>query len=178
MGNEEEHFKREDDRKWRESVQSRLVSLTDSELTQNDRLDEVDDEIHTLRAMLEGKADDKNDNGIKGDVHDLTVKYNELRALMMPDHLGQGGVINRLKALERREEKELQIGIEKWKFWVVLVGLIGTIAVAVISNLDRIETFLRRNDPVDQAIEKAKHPKGRKVYRVRVVPAEPADETE
>jgi len=144
MVNEESNYRRIEDEKWRESVSTRLVSLTDSEVTQNDRLDEVDGEIHTIREMLEGRPSDRDDNGIKGDLHDLSVGVSELRRLMMPDHLGQGGILIRLKALEKKagiEEHDLD---NRWKFkTAVAVAIVSAIAL-VLTNLDRIEPPLKK----------------------------------
>ncbi len=144
MGNEDSNYKRIEDEKWRESVSTRLVSLTDSEVTQNDRLDDVDEEIHTIKEILEGKTSEKDDNGIKGDIHDLSVRVNELQRLMMPDHLGQGGVIARLKAVERKAGIEEHESDNRWKFKTAVVGIIGAAIVALLSNFDRIAPSLKK----------------------------------
>ncbi len=144
MSNEDSNYKRIEDQKFRESVQSRLVSLTDSEVTQNDRHDEQEEEIRVLKEMLEGKSGDKDDNGIKGDLHDLSVGLNELRRLMMPDHLGQGGIIARLKALEKKAGIEENESNNRWKFrTAVAVALVSAIAL-VLTNLDRIGPSLKK----------------------------------
>jgi hypothetical protein len=144
MGNDDSLYKRVDDQKWRDGVNDRLAALTASEVVQNDRLDEVDEEIRAVRAILEGKADDRNDNGIKGDIHELNVMLNQLRAIMAPDSLGQGGVINRLKALEKKAGiEELEI-TSRWKFKTAVVGALIAAVVAVLTNLDRIAPPLKK----------------------------------
>ncbi len=144
MVNEDSNYKRIEDQKWRESVSTRLVSLTDSEVTQNDRLDDIDGELLALKEMFEGKSGDRNDNGIKGDIHELSVKINELRALMMPDHLGQGGVIARLKALEKKAGIEEHESDNRWKFRTAVVVAIVGLVTAFITNLDRLEPTIKR----------------------------------
>jgi hypothetical protein len=144
MGNEDSNYKRQEDQQWRDSVQSRIVSLTDSEVTQNDRLDEIDGEIHALREMLDGKVSDRDDNGIKGDLHELARGLSELRMLMAPDHLGQGGVIARLKALERQagiEEKTIE---NRWKFLTALAVAIVSAVALVLTNLDRLGPSIKK----------------------------------
>lgn len=144
VANEELNYKRIEDQKWRESVSTRLVSLTDSEVTQNDRLDDIEEEIHALKEMLEGKATDKNDNGVKGDIHDLSRHVNELHALMMPDHLGQGGIIARIKALEKKAGIEQSESDNRWKFRTAIAVAIVGLVTAFITNLDKIEPSFRR----------------------------------
>jgi hypothetical protein len=171
-------YKRMEDQKWRESTSSRIVSLTDSEVTQNDRLDEIDDEISAVKEMLEGKTSDKDDNGIKGDIHDLSVGVNELRRLMMPDHLGQGGVIARLRILERAAGIEEKAVESRWKFFTAIAVAIISTAGFVLSNLDKIEKYLNRNqkkDPLATMIEKGKRPRSGRRISIRYVPP-PADE--
>ncbi len=144
MGNEDDDYRRKNDQTWRESVQSRIVSLTDSEVTQNDRLDEIDGEIHELKEMLEGKTSDRDDNGMKGDIHQLATGLNELHRLMAPDHLGQGGIIARLRALERQtgiEEKTIE---NRWKFLTAFIVAVISAAALVLTNLDRIEPPVKR----------------------------------
>jgi hypothetical protein len=155
VADEESNYRRVEDEKWRESVQSRLVSLTDSEVTQNDRLDDLDDEVHAIKEMLEGKTSDKDDNGIKGDIHDLSVGVNELRRLMMPDHLGQGGILSRLRTLEKKAGIEEHESDNRWKFrTAVAVGAIGMLT-AILSNIDRVGPSLRKFWTHAQGVESA-----------------------
>lgn len=173
MTDGEDLYKREEDRMWRQRTDERLVALTSGETVQNDRLDEIDEEIHTVKEILEGRANDKNDNGIKGDIHDLSVTVNALRALMAPDSLGQGGVIARLKALERRAGLEELSIANRGKTWIAILGVISALLVALLSNLDRITALVHKKstDPLDRMYERAKRPPNpKKIYRYRVIP--------
>ncbi len=151
MSDEESEYRRQEDRAWRESVSTRIVSLTDSEVTQNDRLDEVDEELHIIKEILEGRASDKDDNGIKGDIHDIRVRVNELRMLMMPDHLGQGGIIARLKAVEHATGVEEKATEYRWKFWTAIVvaiissGVMGHWWPEIIKMADHREASVKKH---------------------------------
>lgn len=164
---DDSNYKREEDRKWRERTEERVVGLTSSESVQNDRLDEIDEELQEIHAILDGKSDDKNDNGLKGELHDLSRSYNELRALMMPDHLGSGGVINRLKALEQKTGLEEKKSEQFWTFSRAVVVAILTLLGVMLANLDKIGTFLhsKPKDPLGEMVYSAKHPKGRHIRR-------------
>ena len=170
------YYKREADQIWRERKDEQIVNLQNGEATQNDRLEDHDEEIQELKEMLEGKASDRNDNGLKGEVHDLSVSLNALRAIMQPDSLGQGGVIARLKALENREKKEQANTEYKWKFWIALIGFVSAATVAFITNFDRLQAVLNhkgKTDPLETMIDNVKHPKSH--HRHYVIQESPDD---
>jgi len=152
-----------------EELKDRVLSLTNSDLNQNDRLDELEEALEALRVLLEGRSEDRDDNGLKGDMHELTRRLNKLEALMAPDSIGEGGIINRLKRLEKRagfEEKESE---HRWKFWASLVGALALVAAAIIPNLDKIEKFFEPKSSIQ-----APAPKKRvvKVRRIVLPPVE------
>jgi hypothetical protein len=168
---DEPRYRREEDRKWRESVEARLVSLTSAQKTTDDQLDDFEERLNQLDEFLEGKPNDKNDNGIKGDIKDLSVGLNTLRAIMAPDQLGQGGVIARLKTLERAagiEEKSIE---NRWKFWTALAVAIAGSITALVTNLDRIEPYLKKafgKAEVAVTSSSARHSTARRSRRRRV----------
>lgn len=172
---DEELYRRDEDRKWRERTEERIVGLTASDGVQNDRLDEHDEKFDQIEELVEGKPEDKDDNGLKGDLHDTIRRLNKLEAMMAPDHLGEGGIINRLKRLEKNagfEEKQYE---NRWKFWIAVVGAIAVLGAALIPNLDRIEKFFEPRASVQPA------PKKRKVVKVRRISPpdqDPTDESE
>ncbi len=144
MSDDDPLYKREEDRQWRDRTEERVVGLTSSEGVQNDRIADLEDDVETIKEMFEGKPSDKDDNGMKGDIHDLSVGLNELRRLMAPDHLGQGGVIARLHTLEDLSGLRVKRMEHRWQFWIAVVGFISAFAVAIITNLDRLEPFVKK----------------------------------
>jgi hypothetical protein len=170
MKEEPDFYKRKEDKDWREQTDTRLNALTTSDNVQNDRLDEIDQRFEALDALLEGDPKDKNDSGIKGDVHDLSRRLNELRALMAPDNLGQGGVLSRLKALEKKEERETRQIEYRWKFWTALLVAGLSLAGLLVKEWPMLRTFIDK--PAVSAPAKPK-----KHRRVRsVAPAPTHDE--
>ena len=174
MSQPNDFYKREDDKKWRDSTNDRITNLTASETVQNDRLDEIDADIARIDALLEGEPGNKNDTGLKGDVKDLWAAHNQLRAIMAPDQLGQGGVLNRLKALERLAGIEKQVSENRWKFWTaVTVAFITTAGFLIQKWGPEIkEVFTPKPIVVEP-------PKRKRITHVRVrrVPApKPAEE--
>jgi hypothetical protein len=133
-----------------DDLRDRVLSLTNSDLAQNDRLDELEARLDHLDKLLEGDPEDKHDNGLKGDLKDLDRGLNSLRAIMAPDSLGHGGIINRLKALESGE----RTSESRWKFkTAVVVAFIGTLT-AIVTNLDRIEKFFQPKPAVIQPVKR------------------------
>lgn len=153
----------------------RINSLTTSETVQNDRLDELEDELHAIHQMLEGKASDKDDNGIKGDIVDLARGLNQLRAIMAPDSLGSGGLINRIKALEKDDARGAKSIEYRWKYWTaVTVAVISMVGFLVREWPDIRNAFYGpRTDTVGKEIEAVKHPKS---HHKHVVVHEEPDE--
>ncbi len=140
MDSSEDHYKREEDRKWRESVEARLVSLTSAQKTTDDDLDKHEGRIDDMEQLLEGDPLKREDSGLKGDVADLNRAVNSLRAIMAPDALGHGGLKHRLESVE--EALGLRVQTSKYR-WLVLLGIISAtsaVTVAVVENMDRIAT--------------------------------------
>ena len=134
----EENYRREEDRKWRESVEARLVSLTSAQKTTDDDLDKQMARLNELDELLEGDPLKRDDSGLKGDVSELNRAVNALRAIMAPDALGHGGVKNRLDACE--DALGLKVQTSKYR-WLVVLGIISAssaVTVALVENLDRI----------------------------------------
>lgn len=156
-----------------EELKEKINNLTNSDIIQNDRLDELEDRLGHLDKLLEGDPDDKNDNGLKGDLKELSVGLNALRTIMAPDHLGQGGVNNRLRNAEDEIASLKKADDNKWKFrTAVAVAFIGTVAT-VVTNLDKIEKFFEPRSSIQPA------PKKRRVVKrvIRIAPEDLAPPT-
>lgn len=165
----------EDDRNRRERIDERLNSLTTSETVQNDRLDEIEEEIQTIHHLLDGLPSNKDDNGIKGDISELFRSMNQLRAIMAPDSLGSGGLINRLRALEKDDERKAKSIEYRWRYWTAVTVAIVSVAGFLIKDWPDIKDALygKRTDPVGKEIEAVKHPKS---HHHHVVVADPPEE--
>lgn len=142
---DESLYRRGDDLKWRDRTEERIVNLQNGDATQNDRIDDLEEEVRGVHEILEGKPSDKDDNGIKGDIKELNRGLNALRAIMAPDSLGQGGVINRLKAVERQVGLEEKSSDNRWTFATQVAG-------ATVAAIAAITVALIAIEPVRNAI--------------------------
>lgn len=155
---------KEDEQIWRDQVNDRLASLTASEVVQNDRLDSLHEIITDMKNLWEGVPDDKNDNGIKGDLRELSVSINRLNSALClditgspgSDFTGRPGPLKKIElmwdGIERREKQ----ADRRWKGLVTLaVAIVSTVGL-LITNLDRLEPYLRKTVPVEKKVTKKK----------------------
>lgn len=179
MSNEESHYKRIEDQKWREGIDKAIVLLMSAQKASDEHDNKVQERIEAIEDLLKGDPLKRDDAGVLGDVKDLGVGLNALRAIMAPDAMGNGGIKNRISACEEALGLRVETSQNRWKVLLAVIGATATITTAVVANLDRIEAFWRHqahtSDPVERLIQKAKHPKSK--HRRIVVHQEPADET-
>lgn len=150
MGTNEEFYKREEDRKWRELTDERIKNLTTDTTVIQDRLEFIEGVLGELTALIRGNTGSR-DEGLNGDVRELQRSINRLQAQMV-------AIV----------EKEMGLSQTKteyhWKFWIAIIGFISTATVAIITNLPSIESYIKREekpDKLESMIENAKHPKNR-----------------
>ena len=175
---------REDDRKWRESVEARLVSLTSAQKITDDQLDEIAVDIEDLNETLNGTPKER-DGGLIGQVNALETGLNSVRSVLQPDSLGHGGLINEFRTLKHivsGKEKSLEY---RWGLLNSATVTIGSIIVALITsaaflvtNWDRVSAFLKHEEKpsqIDTLIHNAEHPKSRHRH-LRIKAAAPPPE--
>ena len=152
---------------WRHGVDENLASLNAGQRVWEHDLKAIRRDIAAIDRLLRGDTDKETD-GLISRLHHQEVEINRLRAVLDPDKAGNKGVVGRLENLENEEKQT----IERWKFWVAFVGLLGAILVALITNLDKIEGFLKSQkiDILEAKINNAKNPRPiHRHYTVKVV---------
>lgn len=167
-----------DDRRgdWQHGVDENLASLNASQRVWDSEQKLIRKLQITHDNLLRGDPE-KDTDGLIARLHNLENDLNLLKAILLKDKAGNKGIVGRVESLETQEKT----ADTRQKVWIALIGLISAILVALVSNLDRIEAFLKHGKPdaVSEAIERGKHPKGKKIYKIRVVPApEPEEEEE
>lgn len=155
---------------WRHGVDENLASLNAAQRVMDREISRLWKAYSEDDALLRGDKEKETD-GLIARLHQLETAINLLQAVIDVDKAGNKGLTGRVEALEGRERTTVEV----WKFWVAILGLLGAIAVAVITNLDKIEAWVHpKPDVVDQAIERAKHKKGKPIVRYRII--EPQDD--
>lgn len=167
----------EENDQWKQRVDERLASLTAGESVQDGRLEELEEQLELQWQTLHGQTGHKEDTGMEGDLRDLGRAVNELRTVMMPDTLGNGGIITRLKRLERKEEREEHSLESRAKFWSPILVAIITSSFLLVREWPGI--IERWNHNVQEYAESKKPAKRVKHKRVkRVIEEAPDAETE
>lgn len=180
----DDNYKREEDRKWRESVETRLVSLTSAQKTTDNDLDKLSGRIDDMDQLLEGDPLKREDSGLKGDVHELGRGLNALRSIMAPDALGHGGVKNRLDNVEGALGLRVSRSANRVAVTLAVIAATATITAAIVMSLDKIEPFFKQLTGLKTAISQSTKPhraktarKPRRPAAVQAAPEEPDDST-
>jgi len=140
---------------WKNSVDKKLVDLTSAQRSTDDELDDLDIKYNALDRIIRG--DPENDiSGFQERLHNVENGLQDLRAekvkFTVADTTVQGF---------------------KWNFWTVFLSALIPSLLALALNWKGISGYLEKQDrdPVDQAIESAKH-RHVKRYVIHEVPSE------
>lgn len=150
-----------DDRRddWVRGVDENLASLNAGQRVWDRDLGIVRKQMADIDALLRGDPE-KDTDGLMARLHALENSLNLLRAVVLKDHAGGQGLIGRVEALEGGEK----ISDRRWGFaTAVTVAIISTIGF-LITQWPKISAFLYKADPVEQAIERAKHPPRKRIH--------------
>jgi hypothetical protein len=161
---ESPYYKRMEDQKWRELVDTRLASLTSSENGQDAHIEEIEERLEELFHILHGDANKKDDDGMQGDMRELSRGLNQLRAVMLPDSLGNGGVISRLKRLENKDERDEKSFEARLGFWGKVIAVLIPSAVLIFREWPNISARWNHNmeelnAPRTPLVKKTRRPK-------------------
>jgi len=144
------------------------------------RLERLEDMVQELDAALRGDRRRKIIGLLpEWDRHDAELR--RLNALVLGDVAGSNkGMAHDVDVLmDRRSGKDRRAQLQ-WGFWTAITVAVISSGTAILTNLEKIKANLPKYHPgpLEAQIEKAKHPKGKKIYRIRVVPEKaPSDNT-
>jgi len=133
----ETHFKREEDRKWRERVDDRLAALTAGETVQNDRLDDQAERLDEVDRTMRGDTE-KDTGGLIERIHDQETKMSRLEAMLGMDSLGNPGIAKKVELLWKRELRAERDSENRWKFWTAIAVAILSLSGLVLRDFDKI----------------------------------------
>lgn len=135
----------------------------------NGKLEDVQDRVRELEITLHGK---RAKTGLLAEYERHDQLLARLYAVIWQDPTGQKGILHDIDILMERRTAKVQGVQYKWQFWGLILATIISSAAAVLTNLDKIIRLFPVEHPgiLEQKIEKAKHPKGKKIYRYRIVP--------
>ncbi len=144
---------------WARGVDENLASLNAGQRIWEREVNALHKAIAEQDNLLRGDTE-KDTDGLIARLHKAENEVLLLKAILLKDAAGGRGLVAEVESLKYKE-KSL---VYRWQFWIALLGLIGTIATAIIMNIDKIEKFIQRQTqltPLQVKIERAKHPKPR-----------------
>lgn len=125
---------------WRHGVDENLASLNAGQRVWEHEFKTLKRAQASIDKLLRGDPE-KDTDGLIARLHHQETEINHLKAVVDVDKAGNKGIVHRVEELESREKTTVEV----WKFWVAILGFIGAILVAIITNLDKIERFLNKN---------------------------------
>ena len=160
---------------WQRGVDENLASLNTGQRVNDRLLEDLDANYSALDRLLRGDAEKETD-GVIGRLHQIENQVAQLYSVIFMDKAGQHGLQHDVKELkEGRKDKQLKWGhITQVLVALIMSGLIGHF-------WQDIRAFVTRKsvDPLEQMIQHAKHPKGRRRHVViREEPPETDTETQ
>jgi hypothetical protein len=154
---------------WRHGVDENLASLNSGQRSQDEKLAKLDAAQDEQDSLLHGDTD----SGLIGRIEDVEAEVRRLNAVVFMDALGNKGLHHDIKALlDRREDRRTGWG----NITKIIVAVITSGAVGLFWQDIRTFVLKRTTDPVDQAIDRAKHPKGK--HRHVIIRELPEETTE
>lgn len=162
-------YRREEDRKWRESIETRLVSLTSAQKVTDDELDDLQIQLDELAEEINGDPK-RRDVGLIGQVNAIETGLNSVQRVLQPDATGHSGLINEFRDLKQAVRGTERRSEYRWKFWAAIGASALLLVREVIHDLPQIKAFLNKPQEV------AKAPKRHR--RVRVIAPSPFEESE
>lgn len=139
--------------------------------------EDLQDWVKELDSILKGE---RGRGGLIGEYERHDALLTRIYAVLWQDATGQKGVLHDIDVLMgRRSQKDQSRGL-KWQFWTAVTVAIISAATLLITKWPEIMKTLLPPTSLQKKIERAKHPKGKKIVRYRVVPpvSEPTKETE
>lgn len=177
----DEGFRRAEDKQWRESVETRLITLVSAQKTADDDIDELATQVEACEELLHGDRRER-DSGIVGQLNAIEAKVNSLLAILHPDSTGQSGLIREHNEIKRKVLGRERTTENAWKFWTaVVVALVAFLGILVQQNWTNLTAYWKaesvKSVAAQRKIDRAKRPKPRSAPRVKAeAPVETPDD--
>lgn len=142
------------------------------------RIERLEDVVHDLDEMLRGDRHRKI-IGLLAEQDRMDADLRKINAVVFTDSTGKHGLAHDVDVLMGR-----QAGIDRrsefrWKYWIPTLLAVLALSITILTNWVQIKQNFPKDHPglLEQEIEKAKHPKGKRLYRVRHIQEKaPSDE--
>lgn len=155
---------------WHHGVDENLASLNTGQRVNDRAIKILEVSLRSTDKLLRGDPE-KDTAGLIARLHDIETQLAKMNAVIFVDSTGKRGLVHEVEALSTGERTAEQ----RWKFATAIVVAILSLLGLLITNWDRISAYLghAKLDPLDQAIESARHPKPK--HRHYIIKDEPTE---
>ena len=149
----------DEEKNWQERVEHQRLT---------DKLDDLQDRVRELEITLHGK---RSKTGLLAEYERHDQLLGRMYAVIWQDPTGTKGVLHDVDVLMGRKRDRERVTPYKWQFFTAIVAALIAAGTTLLTNWDKILKAMPKDKPdkVSRMIEKAKHQKGKKIYRVRVI---------
>ncbi len=136
------------------------------------RLERLEDTVKDLDEAIRGSRRTK-DPGLVAEQDRIDLIVRKLSAVVFTDSTGKHGLAHDVDVLMGRQVGADRRSEFRWKYWIPTLLAILAMVLTFLTNLDQIKQNWPHLhlSPLEKKIEKAKHPKGRKIVKIRVIGA-------
>lgn len=136
-----------------------------------EKIEDLQDRIRELEITLHGK---RAKTGLLAEYQRHDELLARMYAVIWQDPTGQKGILHDIDLLMGRKKDKDETKKYKWAF---ITAVAAALVTSVLANLDKIKSLVQKEkSPLGQAIERAKHPKGKPIIRYRIRKAKPPDD--
>lgn len=134
------------------------------------RIERLEDVVRDLDDMLRGNSR-KRVIGLQPEYDRIDHELRRLNAVIFTDSTGKHGLAHDVDVLMGRQAGVDRRSEFRWKYWAPTLLALLALAVTFLTNLDKIMANLPQYHPapLEEKIDQAKHPRGKKIVRYRVI---------
>jgi len=135
------------------------------------RLERLEDLVKELDQTVRGSRRTK-DPGLIAEADRFDHELRRLNAVVFTDATDTHGLVHDVNVLMGRQVGSDRRSEFRWKYWMPTMLAILAMILTILVNLDKIKANLPKYhpSPLEKKIDRAKHPRGRKIVKIRVIP--------
>ncbi len=154
-----------EDENWRDKADKQVLW---------DLIEDLQDRLRELDSILKGE---RGRGGLISEYERHDALLTRIYAVLWQDATGQKGMLHDVDTLMGRRSHRERSSEFKWKFWTAVIVAIISSGGLLLSQWTEIKKVMLPPPALAKKINQAKRPKGKPIYRVRVISPTPSDAT-
>lgn len=141
---------------WRTGVDESLIMLKTAQRVTDQQVDDLEVKYEAIDKILRGDPEIDTD-GFAARLHNVENGLQEIRATLLKMHMA-----------------DVEVSKSKWEFAGKIIERLLILAGILLLGWDKLEGLYQKilhqkQSPLEQRIEQAKHPIGKKIFKVHLV---------